>query len=403
MSDRSDRSDRSNGLTGAEVAERVALGQVNAVPPAPSRTFAEILRANVFTRFNLLMAVMVATVLACQSYQDALFGGVVVANSAIGIAQEIRAKRTLDRLSVLAAPIARVVRDGEVREIRVDEIVMDDIMDLRPGAQVVADGEVVSVDGLEVDESLLTGEADPELRTVGDELLSGSFVVSGSGRARVTRVGAEAYAAKLAEEARRFTLANSELRASIDRIVMWISWALIPAGFGLLWSQLRHTSNIRQALVATVAGMVGMIPEGLVLLTSVAFAVGVVRLARRRTLVQELAAVEILARVDVVCLDKTGTITEGSMEVDNVVALGVDRPAGHGVDATSSMDEIEAALAAIAASDAAPNATLRAVAERYPHPPAGWERTDAVPFSSERKWSATEFGDRGWYVSARRR
>ena len=282
----------------------------------------------------------------------------------------------------------------------VDEIVLDDIIDLRQGAQVVADAEVVAMDGLEVDESLLTGEADPELKTIGDELLSGSFIVTGTGRARVTKVGADAYAAKLAEEARRFTLANSELRASIDQIVTWVSWALIPAGIGLLWSQLRQSSDIRAALVGAVAGMVGMIPEGLVLLTSVAFAVGAVRLAKRRTLVQELAAVEILARVDVVCLDKTGTITEGTMEVDQILALPIGPAAGAGASsgAAAEPDAVDAALAALAYTEDSPNATLQAVADRYETAPPNWDRIDAVPFSSARKWSATKFEGRGWFV-----
>ena len=376
------------GLTTAQVAARVADGRTNVVPRAPSRTMVEILRANVLTRFNALMAALVGIVVACQAYQDALFGGVIVANSAIGIAQEIRAKRTLDRLSVLAAPVAHVVRNGVVQKLAVAEIVLDDIIELRPGAQVVADAMAVSVDGLEIDESLLTGEADPEVKAAGDELLSGSFVIGGSGRARVVRVGADNYAARLAEEARRFTLANSELRASIDQIVTWVSWALIPAGIGLVWSQLRGSDSIREALVAAVAGMVGMAPIGLELLTSVAFAVGVARLAKRRTLVQELPAVETLARVDVVCLDKTGTITEGSMAVDQVV----------GLDDSWGSSDIDLALAAIAYSDPHPNPTQQALGDRYPEAPLDWNRIGVVPFSSARKWSAAAFDGRGWFV-----
>lgn len=380
----------SDGLTAAEVQDRVSRGLVNHVPPAPSRTIGEILRANVLTRFNALIGVLLVVVLVFGSPQDALFGGVIIANSVIGIIQEIRAKRMLDRLAVLSAPLAHVVRDGQVQEMAVDGIVLDDIIELRPGGQVVADAEVVEAEALEVDESLLTGEADPEVKEPGASLYSGSFVVTGSGRARVTKVGADAYAAKLAEEARRFTLANSELRASIDRIVTWVSWALIPAAIGLVWSQLRQPGkSVGDALVAAVAGMIGMVPEGLVLLTSVAFAVGVVRLAQRRTLVQELPAVEILARVDVVCLDKTGTITEGSMIVDGITA--VDHAGAPSADMSN-------ALAAIAWGDPNPNPTQQALANHFPEAPLDWTRIGAVPFSSARKWSATGFADRGWWI-----
>ena len=377
-----------DGLTAAEVADRLERGLVNEVPPAPSRTISEILRANVLTRFNALIGVLVVIVLVCGSPQDALFGGVIVANSVIGVIQEVRAKRMLDRLALLSAPVAHVVRDGQIHEMSVDHIVLDDVIELRPGGQVVADAEVLIADALEIDESLLTGESDPEVKKPGSGLYSGSFVVTGSGRARVTKVGADAYAAKLAEEARRFTLTNSELRASIDRIVTWVSWALIPAAIGLVWSQLRANDDIKAAAVAAVAGMVGMVPEGLVLLTSVAFAVGVVRLARRRTLVQELPAVEVLARVDVVCLDKTGTITEGSM-----VVHGIDR-----VDTGRGETEIANALAAIAWSDPNPNPTQLALADHFPEAPLDWNRIGAVPFSSARKWSASAFADRGWWI-----
>ena len=375
------------GLSSAEVAQRVAAGQVNLVPEAPSRTTAQILRANVFTRFNALMATLLAIVLACGAFKDALFGGVIVANALIGIVQELRAKRTLDRLAVLSAPKAVLVRDGDIVELPVNQIVLDDVMVLRPGQQVVADAVVLERDGLEVDESLLTGESEPEVKEPGGELLSGSFVVAGSGRARVSKVGADAYAARLAEDARRFTLAKSQLRADIDKIVTWVGWAILPTGAVLFWSQLRQTDRgWRDSLVAATGGVVAMVPEGLILLTSVAFAIGVVRLARRRTLVQELPAIETLARVDVLCLDKTGTITEGSMDVAEVDVLTSDEP------------EALAALAALAWSESNPNATQLAVQQHLPDPPTDWTIRDTVPFSSARKWSATSFDGHGSFV-----
>jgi cation-transporting ATPase E len=383
------------GLSASEVADRVQRGLVNAVPPAPSRTVNEILRANIFTRFNLLMGILLAIVLACRAWKDALFGFVIVANSLIGIIQELRAKRTLDRLAVLSAPKALVVRDGEVVTLGVDEIVLDDVMDLRPGNQIVADGVVLRCESMEVDESLLTGESDPVTKEPGDELMSGSFVVAGSGRARISKVGADAYAARLADEARKFTLSSSELRRQIDRIITWVGWAIIPTGTILFISQLVGTDHksVRDALVSATGGVVAMVPEGLILLTSIAFAVGVVKLARHRTLVQELPAIEVLARVDVVCLDKTGTITSGSMRLADVDTLGPPGAAGNGTGG-----EIDDALASLAWVDPNPNATQRALQERYPRSAATWQATGSVPFSSARKWSASSFDGHGSWV-----
>ena len=380
------------GLTATEVAERAAAGLVNAVPDAPSRTFGQIIRANVFTRFNLLMGTLLAIVLSLGALKDALFGGVVIANAVVGIVQELRAKRTLDRLAVLSAPKAILVRDGEIVETGIASIVLDDIIELRPGHQVVADAVVTTANSLEIDESLLTGESDPVVKDPGDPLMSGSFVVAGSGRAQVNQIGAESYAARLAEEARRFTLAHSELRASIDQIVTWVGWALIPTGAVLIWSSIHNSEDsVRDSIVKATGGVVAMVPEGLILLTTVAFAVGVVRLAKHRTLVQELPAIETLARVDVVCLDKTGTITSGSMELAEI------RDLPGGPDANTVSD----ALAAVAWSDPHPNATQVALQAHLPQAPPGWEVTGSVPFSSARKWSSTTFSEHGtWVIGA---
>ncbi len=382
-------SDDARGLTAAEVAERVRDGRVNDVPSAPTRTVAQIVRANIFTRFNAILGAMLAIILVVGPIQDALFGFVLVANALIGIVQELRAKRTLDRLTLLSAPKARVVRDGATDEIAVGEVVLDDVLDLVPGSQVVVDGEVVSTVGLEVDESLLSGEADPVLKQPGDEVLSGSFVAAGGGRYRATRVGAEAYAAKLAADARRFTLAPSELRSGIDRILTYVTYAIVPTAILLFVSQLRAKDSWRGAMSGAVAGTVAMVPEGLVLLTSLAFAVAVVRLARRRVLVQELQAVEGLARVDVLCIDKTGTLTEGKLTVQSVTPM-------------PGVDDALAALAALAAHDASPNATMRAIAEQADGAEgAGWRVLGTVPFSSARKWSAVSFEGHGaWILGA---
>jgi cation-transporting ATPase E len=287
------------GLSAAEVAERVAAGQVNDVPAAPTRTVAEIVRANALTQFNLLLGSLLVVILVVGPPQDALFGLVLVANTLVGIVQEVRAKRTLERLAVVSAPSARVVRDGRAREVAVGEVVLGDLLRAGAGAQLVVDGEVVEAAGAEVDESLLTGESEPVGKRPGDQVLSGSFVVAGTLAYRATRVGREAYAARLAEEARRFTLVRSELRAAVDRIVTFVTWLLVPTAVLLVASQLR-SQGVQAALRGAVAGTVHMVPEGLVLLVSVAFAVGVVRLGRRQVLVQELPAVEILARASVI-------------------------------------------------------------------------------------------------------
>jgi len=374
----------SAGLTAAEVADRVARGATNDAGDRTSRTYGEIVRANVLTRFNAILGTMLVIILAVGDIRDSLFGIILVANSAIGIIQEVRAKRTLDRLAVLAAPFARVVRDGSVTECAVEAVVLDDLVDLRTGDQVPADGIVAESAGLEIDESLLTGEADPIDKRPGDEVLSGAIVVAGSGRFQATRVGAEAYARTIATEARRFTLVRSELVGGINRLLRYIQFALFPVAAVLLARQLAKT-DLDDALVALVSAVVGMVPEGLVLLTSLAFGIAAVTLARRKVLVQELPAVEGLARVDVVCLDKTGTLTEGDVGFDRLEVLD-------GVDA----DAVAAALGALADDENA-NATLQAVGAAFP-PPAGWVRDGAVPFSSARKWSAAGFGAAGWWI-----
>ena len=382
--------DPARGLSAAEVAARVADGRVNDVPAAPTRTVRQIVRANIFTRFNAILGAMLAIILVVGPVQDALFGFVLIANALIGIVQELRAKQTLDRLSLLTAPKARVVREGEVREMEIGEIVQDDILEAPAGSQIVVDGEVVTIEGLEVDESLLTGEADPVIKQAGDEVRSGSFVAAGTGRYRAVKVGREAYAVKIAEDARKFTVTHSELRSGIDTILTYVTYAIIPTAALLFWSQLRAHDSWRLAVSGAVAGTVAMVPEGLVLLTSLAFAVAVVRLAKQRVLVQELQAVEGLARVDVLCVDKTGTLTEGKLSVERL-----DPVAGR--DASAA----EEALAALAAHDASPNATMRAIGERYPDAPAGWSVTGAVPFSSARKWSGIAFDGEGvWLLGA---
>ncbi|MGY1807236.1 HAD-IC family P-type ATPase [Blastococcus sp. SYSU D00669] len=370
-----------SGLTADAVAERVAAGRTNTSTVRTSRTVGEIVRANVFTFFNGLLAALWVVAAMTGRWQNALFGGVVVANAAIGIVQEVRAKRTLDRLAVLNAPRARVARDGAEGEVAVGDVVLDDLLVIAAGDQVPADGVVRADGGLAVDESLLTGEAEPVAKAVGDPVWSGSIVVAGTGRVQATAVGDDAYAARLATEARRFTTTFSELIAATNRLLRWIAVVLVVVGPLVLWSQFRSSDNVdwRDAVTGTVAALVGMIPEGLVLLTTLAFMVATLTLARRQTLVQELPAVEGLARVDVVCLDKTGTLTHGDVRFDRL------EPLGPGVDGAGE------ALGLLAAADEA-NATAAALAAAFP-PPPGRPPVQVVPFSSARKWSAARTAD----------
>ncbi|MGW0187104.1 HAD-IC family P-type ATPase [Streptomyces sp. NPDC003362] len=370
------------GLTAAEVTERVARGQVNDVPVRSSRSMAGIVRANVFTRFNAIIGVLWVIMLFVAPIQDSLFGFVILANTGIGIVQEWRAKKTLDSLALIGEVRPTVRRDGIAAEVGTSEIVLDDLLEIGPGDKVVVDGVCVEADGLEIDESLLTGEADPVVKRPGDPVMSGSFVVAGGGAFQATKVGREAYAAQLAEEASRFTLVHSELRSGISTILKYVTWMMIPTAIGLVISQLvvKETA-FKDSLARTVGGIVPMVPEGLVLLTSVAFAIGVIRLGRKQCLVQELPAIEGLARVDTVCLDKTGTLTEGGMDVTELRSLN-----GH------EEPYIRQVLGALGESDPRPNASLKAIIDACPDA-EDWRCIESLPFSSARQYSGAAFSE----------
>ncbi|MXW96252.1 MAG: HAD-IC family P-type ATPase [Acidimicrobiaceae bacterium] len=374
------------GLSTAEVEQRRREGRTNDVPDAPVRTVGQIVRNNVLTPVNAIIGSMFVLIMVAGFPADALFAGVVVSNSAIGIAQELKARRELHRLAVMSAPRARVVRDGRTLEVGTSEVVADEILELQPGDQVVVDGEVVAARGLEIDESLLTGERDPVDKSSGDGVMSGSFVNAGAGWYRATAIGADSYAARLAEEARRFKLAGSELTGGVNVILRRLTW-IIPLATVLLLGRLLATEDRwQEALRGTVAAAVAMVPDGLVLLTSLSFFTGVVALARRRALAKELASVELLARVDTLCLDKTGTITTGDISFERVEPLG-----------STTETEATGALAALASADPAPNATLAAIIDAVGSPPPGWQLTGSVPFSSARKWAAASFEGRGTF------
>ncbi|HVL62819.1 MAG TPA: HAD-IC family P-type ATPase [Microbacterium sp.] len=381
------------GLTQTQVAERIAAGRTNAFTADSSRSVWNIVSANVFTLFNAIVGGCFLVLLLLGRWQDALFGLAAFANAIIGCVQEFRAKAKLDRLALLNAPRARVRRDGEELEIAPADVVLDDILILRAGDQVPADAVVAQGRALQIDESMLTGESDAVDKNHGDEALSGSVVVAGEGEAQVTRVGADSYANKFADEAKRFSMVSSELRTSIDRVLTWVGWGVGPIRLLVLnaqmmvaggWVQAWESGTWVQSVVNTIASLTAMIPLGLVLVTSIAFAVGAAKLAGRQVLVNELPAVEGLARVDVICLDKTGTLTGGDIRFDGSHPLTRAAP---GWEST------------LAWYGAAPDANSTARCLRAPFPLAAAPEVQAyVPFSSARKWSAVSFADGGTWV-----
>ena len=381
------------GLSAAEVAERVARGAVNRVKDRTSRSVASIVRENVLTLFNAIIVGASVIVLLFGDLRDGIFGGVMIINAVIGIVSELRAKRTLDSLAIVDAPQASVLRDGTLSVIPARDVVLDDVIELALGDQVSVDGTVLASAGLEIDESLLTGESRPVKKKEGDQLLAGTSVVAGSGRMVATAVGERVYAQGLSEQARAFTRTVSEIQVSINRVLQVVSVMLLPVVALTFYSQNRIAGGSggdwREALVLSVASVIGMIPQGLVLLTSMNFAIGSATLARRGVLVQELPAVEVLARVDCLCLDKTGTLTTGGIRVREVDVVAGDA------------DTVMSALAS-AASDRT-NATAEAI---WAHVGEGArsgasERIEwSVPFSSARKWSAWGTGGESWILGA---
>jgi len=405
-----------NGLTSAEVRQRVKAGQTNITPRPGGRTTWDIIRGNVFTWFNLILGVLFVAMLAFGSWKDALFGWIIFINAGIGIVQEMRAKIALDRLSVLTAPAAKVIRDCEDQEIPVADVVLDDLVRVAAGDQIVADGETLESSSLEVDESLLTGESVPVVKEPGDKLLSGSFVVAGSGVFRATAVGSDAYAQRLTGEGKRYVRLSSDLVKGINNILRVIGVGIVPVGILMIWAQFRMGATMEEGVTNTVAALVAMVPQGLVLLTSIAFAVSAIVLAQRKVLTRELPAVEGLARVDVLCIDKTGTITEPHPAFERYEALDAAEPSDPGaariedvaaargggapapVDADPGRDALALqVLGMMAATASGRNSTLNAIGASLPAP-AGWALEDSVPFSSARKWSAARIAGRGSWV-----
>ena len=378
------------GLTTEEVQRRRQAGLANDAPSDHVRSVWDIVRANTLTRFNAIIGSLVAVILVVGDPIDAAFGLVTVLNSGIGIVQELRARRTLSRVQVLVVPSIFVVRDGREQQVRPEELVVGDIIRLVTGDQVPVDGRVLAAEGIAVDESALTGESDPVPKRPGDDVLSGSAVVSGSALAEAVRVGEQSWAQKLTAEARGFTLTRSELRVGIDRLLRIIGFLLPPLAAILVWSQLGVSATLADALVSAVAGLVALVPQGLVLLVSMTMAIAVIRLARNQVVVQELQAVEGLARVDALCIDKTGTLTTGRFTVEVVEPIGVDGPL------------LAAGLAALTGLDPAQGGTIGALrgalSDEDRAEGATWVPEATVSFSSARKWSGARFRGRGTWV-----
>lgn len=382
-----------SGLTQQQVQQRIKSGQINELPPTSGRSVRDIIRANVFTRINGILAVLFAVVLYTGSIVNGAFGLLIIANSIVGIVQELRAKYTLDKLSIVGRAKPMVIRDGKpAREIDRESVVLDDLIEVGPGDQIVVDGILRYASDVAIDESSLTGESDAIHKSVGDMVYSGSSVVVGSARYQATKVGKEAYAAKLAAEANKFTLTDSQLFRGINKILTYISWILIPVGALAIYTQLFVAGDdLDDALLAMVATLVPMVPEGLVLMTTIAFALGVVRLGRHRVLVNELPAIEGLARVDTVCVDKTGTLTENAMQLVEVDIVSSD---------DVSRSEVDTALIDLCKLDDRPNATARALLDGLED--AGdvvkHEQTETRPFTSANKWSALTYSDGATWV-----
>ncbi|MGN6373319.1 MAG: HAD-IC family P-type ATPase [Solirubrobacteraceae bacterium] len=369
-----------------EAAQRLAArGRIRG--GGESRSYASIVRANVLTVFNAILAAFGAVTLIFGDWRDALFLGVIVANSGIGITQEVRAKRALERLSLIVAPYATVRREGSSRKLSVTEIVVGDVVVLAPGDQVLADGRLLQANGLRLDESILTGESEPATRTVGEEVLSGAFVTDGTGIYEASAVGNDSFAARLTGQARSFRHPRSPLERAINRLLYALVLLVVALGTLLGFSLYHRHVSAHEAVSTSAAGVVSLIPEGLVVLVSLTYAVAALRMARRGVLAQQLNAIESLASVDTICVDKTGTLTEKTLRVVEILpANGVDE------------QELQQALGSFAASVSVRNATLDAIAQAFPAP--AQEPLTQIPFSSARRWSGVELSHGALFLGA---
>lgn len=374
-----------SGLTSKEVEERVKKGLANYDTSVPTKSIKQIVLGNIFTLFNIINFWLGLAVFFAKSYKNLFFLGVVFSNTAISIIQEIKSKKAVDRLSVLASAKVKCIRDGNVQTIGINEIVLDDLLQFEVGNQIVTDSIILEGE-VEVNESFITGESDTITKKKGETLLSGSFVVSGKCTAKVIHIGEENFTSKISSGAKCVKKVNSEIMKSLNRIIQVVSIAIVPIGTLLFFNQYNlDGNNLQSAIVNTVAAIIGMIPEGLILLTSSVLAVSVVRLAKQKVLVQELYCIETLARVDTLCLDKTGTITEGTMEVKDIKPFSGDK------------NKIEKILAELASASEDSNSTIDAIRDKYKGKQE-WNAINKIAFSSQKKWSGIYFENEGSFV-----
>lgn len=382
-------SDYRVGLNDKQVQDHIVNGYINKAVTPPSKSVKQIITSNTFTYFNLIFTVLAVLIMLVGSYQNLLFMGIVIVNTFIGIIQEIRAKQTIDKLTVLSAPNAIAIRNGKEISLPTEKLVLDDVVQFSSGNQICADGIILNGE-VEVNESLITGESDAIVKQEGETLLSGSFIVSGKCRVRLNKVGESSFASKLTVEAKRHKKVESEMMRALNKLIKVIGFIIIPFGITMFINQLNATgAGTEYAVVTTVASLTGMIPEGLYLLVSVALAVSVIRLAQQNTLVHELYCIETLARVDVLCLDKTGTITSGNMQVNNISIL----------NANYDIKQISNIISAFNQYSDDDNATALAL-KNYFKDNTDFKFKRAVPFSSARKWSAVVFENASYIVGA---
>lgn len=375
-----------HGLSSAEVEERVRMGKNNQVNTSASKSVSDIVKEHSLTYFNFLNLFLAVLVALTGQFKNMTFMGVIIVNTAIGIVQELKVKKLIDQISVMTVSKVKVIREQKTKEIDINDVVIDDMILVESGEQICADCRLLESDGIEVNESMLTGESRPVKKKAGDELLSGSYLVAGSGVAKVFHVGDNNYAATLARKAKIKKRASSQMQEIIRKIIKIDGVLLIPVGILLYLSQKGIAQTTSDAIVNTVAGVIGMIPEGLVLLTSVSFVLGVGRLAKKKALVQEMEAIEALARVNVLCLDKTGTITTGKLNVVDVVSLSDRTP-----------EELNTLMSEITWGFDDVNNTQEALRKRFPKS-KNWKATGKIPFSSDRKYRAVVFEEQGGYV-----
>ena len=374
------------GLTLEEVEERKRKKLVNFDTSLPTKSIKQIIKENFITLFNILNLFLGISIFAVGSYKNMLFLGIIIINTTISTYQEIHSKKMVDKLSVLASKKAKVIRNGKKQEIEINEIVLDDILELEAGNQVATDSKI-ELGVVEVDESFITGESDSIYKQKGDTIFSGSIIISGKCKAKVEHIGEENFASKITSGAKCVKKVKSEMMKSLNKIIKILTFAIIPIGILLFSNQYFNLQvGLQEAVVKTVAAMIGMIPEGLVLLTSTVLAVSVIRLSKQKVLVQELYCIETLARVDTLCLDKTGTLTEGKMEVKKYLSIN------------KKDKEFENIIANIANSSEDSNATMVAIKEKFTQMNETWKIQNIVPFSSQTKWSAITFKEKGSYI-----